>query len=183
MTFSGYEAYIKSIPEDEEIVAHVRWGNIGSKKLYNCHPFRISEQFCMFHNGTIEIKRPMKEMSDTFSFAHNIIAPILERRPEVFLEEAFRKMIEEAIGTNNKLIIMRNDGKIVIFNEKQGQMYKGLWISNGRSLYGQHFDTGTPVGNFSYTPNQHPNRPTTPNQTHRNPTPEVDWNGAEGYYG
>jgi len=181
MIFDDFIKHIKSIPIEQEIVVHTRWGNIGSKKLYNCHPFRISEDFCMFHNGSITIDRPMKEMSDTYSFAHNIIAPLLKRRPEIFLEDSFRKIVEEAIGVNNKLVMMRKDGKIVIFNERQGQMYKGLWVSNGRSLYGSHWGNGQVVS-CTYTPgNTAPNRPTTTNT--QNPIPDTVWDGMEGYYG
>jgi predicted glutamine amidotransferase len=152
MSADAYFKYIKAIPEDEEAVIHNRWGNIGSKELYNCHPFRINEDFCLFHNGTIQIYRPLGEMSDTYSFAFNIIAPMIERNPEIYETDEFRLIVEEVIGMQNKLVMMRKDGKIVIFNKKQGTDHKGLWLSNNRSLYGPHWNNAT---TYSYKPPQH----------------------------
>lgn len=116
---------------NQAAVIHFRWATHGNTDDKNCHPFEICEgQFAVVHNGVIDIDRSNdKQMSDTFHFSDLVLTPVLQKME--FDNPAVKYLIEEAIGSFNKLVLLRKDGKHVIYNEKKGEWHKGAWFSNG----------------------------------------------------
>jgi predicted glutamine amidotransferase len=149
---------------------HFRIATHGEINEVNCHPFMmLGGQFAMVHNGVLPIDPPKgREESDTEYFA-NGLAPLLDKHP--FRDKFLTQLIEEAIGACNKIVVMRNDGEVWIFNEICGWWHKGAWFSNtsysyvyGSSqnqqdywwkLYGHESDsseTNIQDGEYSFTP-------------------------------
>jgi predicted glutamine amidotransferase len=109
---------------------HFRIATHGETTTENCHPFSLHhDEYAMIHNGIINIDTKFnKDMSDTWHFAELVLTPMLQKLP--FNHPALKYLIETSIGTYNKIVMLRNDGAHVIYNEKQGAWHKGAWFSN-----------------------------------------------------
>lgn len=136
--------------EELEMVIHFRVASPGMAICKDmCHPFysdsgnsfeyKDGEEtkpryyFAFSHNGRLPW-RSTKEESDTHCFVKDIFAPMMERDP-FFLEYEGKALMELAIGTRNKIVIMRYDAEekkidTFILNEKEGNKYEGCWFSN-----------------------------------------------------
>lgn len=107
---------------------HFRIATHGAVNKENCHPFIVADgKFAMVHNGILGVD-VTKDESDSAYFAKNILEPFLAKVP--WEHEPLTKFVNDSIGSGNKVVVMRNDGKSWIFNEKQGDNYKGCWYSN-----------------------------------------------------
>lgn len=114
-------------------VLHYRWATHGNKNLDNCHPFRITKQLYMAHNGVIQIECDNKLMSDTWHFAKRLREIGVDS--DAVKDKEVVTMIEEYIGKSNKLAFLDNKGNISFANENSGLWQDGVWYSNSLSLY------------------------------------------------
>lgn len=110
------------------ILVHFRMATHGSEDHVNCHPFDAGGGWYMGHNGILTIKVIGTE-SDTAAFARTI-RPVLERDSDILRVPAMQEMLEQRIGSANKLAFLRYDGEYVIVNESAGHWEKGVWFSN-----------------------------------------------------
>lgn len=136
----------------KDFVIHFRIATSGKIDLDNCHPFEVTSNTAMVHNGIISCTPGDAELNDTRKFCE-AIAPLLSKEG-VWEHKFFWTMILETIGTYNKLVFMRADGSIKIVGESKGTWKEGVWFSN------MSWDR-TPVvvhsyGNYpkSYSPNK-----------------------------
>ncbi len=119
---------------DAELFIHFRFATHGSISLDNCHPFKILRgRYHVLHNGIIDIPIVDKARSDTWHYAHSVLAPALKSDPSLFSDPAFSNEVARQIGAS-KLVIVRNDGESVIVNRAMGADHDGLWLSNTHSL-------------------------------------------------
>jgi hypothetical protein len=114
--------------EGKPFVAHFRWATHGVKNIDNTHPFEITENLSVAHNGIIKIDCPVKDKSDTWHYVQK-----LKTLPDV-LSEPQLKMIGEEIGKGNKLAFLHSAGDIKIVNEGQGDWEGDIWYSNAYSV-------------------------------------------------
>lgn len=122
--------------ENQRIVVHFRYATHGNKDISNCHPFRISSDLAVVHNGQLfDIKIINKKFSDTWHFAQ-ICKGFYKHNSTFWKNPRFKKQTEHKIGKNNKLVWMDNTGQIEIYNENEGQYLDGIWYSNCRFLFG-----------------------------------------------
>jgi len=126
-----YSAFREFNNARETAIIHFRFATHGVTNAINCHPFSLcGDKYGMIHNGVIDIECTDKALSDTAHFSELVLAPILEAGVE-FDSGALRYLVEEAIGSMNKIVLLRGDGSHVIFNERQGEWKNGSWYSNG----------------------------------------------------
>lgn len=130
-----------------EMIIHFRRASTGMVvNEDNCHPFRFTNKtwkakdgspkyhFSMAHNGRIAIPCD-KGMSDTATFAESILWPILNRDP-LFLDCDYGIwMMEKALGSTNKLVVLRYDTEEkkldhYIIHKAEGNEAFGCWFSN-----------------------------------------------------
>lgn len=118
--------------ETENIVVHFRSGTMGGRTKDNCHPFMISEEVGFVHNGTIhKIDRKQTQYSDTWHFNELILKPLIQSYPTSWAHKAVKFLLEEYIGSTNKLVFMNNEGVVRIYNEEKGTRdHDGCWFSN-----------------------------------------------------
>lgn len=124
-------------------VMHQRFKTHGLADLANCHPYKILSiddndpvDLYMAHNGVISgAKTTDKSMSDTWNFIENYIKPILKINHTLIDSEPFQMMINNFIGSGNKLATLDNSGNILIFHKHIGTVLNGCWLSNTHSIH------------------------------------------------
>ncbi len=128
---SFYTEYLKN--EDRQMLIHFRWATHGHKNEFNCHPWLIQDKdysVSVIHNGVISIEST-DEMSDTGHFVHGWLAPLIKRHSrKLAFDPVFKKIIEEFVGSYNKVAILDSYGRFTIYNENQGAWDGGVWYSN-----------------------------------------------------
>lgn len=111
-----------------DAIVHFRFGTSGTKGIENVHPFLVTPNLYMAHNGVFMIERPNKDMSDTWHFVQKISKiPNIENIVDSL---EFQSILGMAIGKSNKLIFLRKDGKSAIINQSEGHTASECWFSN-----------------------------------------------------
>jgi hypothetical protein len=125
--WSAFEPYHKC-----PAIVHFRLATHGHRDEENCHPFSVSDDLAMIHNGILSIdteQEPTK--SDTWHYVESVLKPIHAQMPEFYADPSLRFMGEQAIE-GSKFIFLRADGDCAIWNEEDGHWTKdGHWYSNG----------------------------------------------------
>lgn len=127
-----YDLDIKSV-EGLPYVLHLRWATHGPKVIANCHPFEVTKDLYMAHNGVldnVEITNPWR--SDSAHFAVKLAEMGLD--PDHIQDDNVRKYLGDLIGYRNKLAFMDSGGRITLINEELGTWDGGVWHSNEISL-------------------------------------------------
>jgi predicted glutamine amidotransferase len=133
------ENFIKAVRKAEEIaqgdmLIHCRIGTSGLKDKNNCHPHIINNSLVMIHNGILDIDVPKKnKVSDTVIFIEKYLKKL---KKDFVKDESIMKLIEFAIGSNNKFAFLNNKGESFICNYKAGIVEGGIWYSNNSYSYG-----------------------------------------------
>lgn len=118
---------------NNHIVVHFRWATHGVNNKENCHPFRVGEDVALVHNGTFKISIKNKNNSDTWHFADKLKKC---GKVDLILNPDFKKEVEEAISKRNKVVFMKSDGTVEIYNEDSGHWLDGCWYSNENFVFG-----------------------------------------------
>ena len=131
----GTEAEIVStyrqIAAGRVCILHFRMKTHGATNADNAHPFPVTPDIVMAHNGILSIGNPAApQMSDTWHLVEYFIRPIAEHSPELLFCPTWGKMLGEMIGNGNKLAFAHRDGRIAVINREEGVTHKGAWLSN-----------------------------------------------------
>lgn len=132
------EQFVKTVRHVEkiaqgDILIHCRIATSGLKDNNNCHPHIINDSLALIHNGILDIRVPFNsKISDTVIF----IDEYLKTLDKNFIaDEKIMKLIEYAIGENNKFAFLNNKGVSAICNKKAGVVEGGIWYSNETYRY------------------------------------------------
>ena len=129
---------VDRIGPDRACTVHLRIATHGGINHANLHPFDFNGgRYALVHNGIIRVPIRNDERSDTWHFTHDIIAPMLKGKPELFESPEFPEIVEHVAGDGNKVVILRDDGAQVTAGWSDGTEYLGLWLSNEYSLPGK----------------------------------------------
>jgi glutamine amidotransferase len=110
---------------------HFRLKTHGERDADNCHPFLVTDETAMIHNGILNIQCSVAPtMSDTWHYANLVLAHTARTNRDFFLCPGISFLGEQAIGTGNKFVFLRADGEWGIWNEKSGHWNDGCWYSN-----------------------------------------------------
>ena len=113
-----------------QALVHFRWATHGSRDVKNCHPFKVTEDLVMIHNGVLDIATTSKpRRSDTWHYVDGVLAPMAQRDPDFFMRPEIVFMGGQAID-GSKFCFLRADGAYQIWNESDGHWAAGVWYSN-----------------------------------------------------
>lgn len=114
-------------------VIHTRWATIGEINTENCHPFCVQRDLYMAHNGTVrDIPITDRDMSDSWHLAQ--LLQQIGYTGENFNDPRYIKCLELIIGTTNKVVLMNNEGRMVLANPILWTLKDGLFYSNTESM-------------------------------------------------
>ena len=117
--------------DGKDCVWHARMQTHGDIDFDNCHPYKVTENIWLAHNGVLSTGNDAdKTRSDTWHFIKNIIAPALTAQPELMTDTVWLEFIGDLIGRGNKFGLMNSEGEIAIVNEHAGVEFVGAWLSN-----------------------------------------------------
>jgi len=140
----GHMVWGKMVADAETIIAdyyqhmagkagmlHFRMATHGPTDRANAHPFLVTPEIVLAHNGVLSSGNPFcAAESDTAHFVKYIVQPIALSNPDLLFTPEWGEMIGDLIGRSNKLTIQHADGRAVIVNSEGGVLHKGAWMSN-----------------------------------------------------
>jgi len=110
------------------MIIHFRIATSGRIDEDNCHPFQVTPDIVMAHNGILDNAEPTSTISDTRVF----IGEVLSDLPEGFLwNYGIQRLISGFIG-DSKLVFLDRYGMYRFVNENLGHWDKhhSNWFSN-----------------------------------------------------
>jgi hypothetical protein len=133
--FKGFYKYAEFLEAylpwaEHQALIHFRWATHGTRGVKNCHPFWVTDETVMIHNGVLDIDTKTKpKRSDTWHYVDGVLAPMAKRDPDFFLRPEIAYMGSQAIS-GSKFCFLRRDGQYGIWNEEDGHWESGVWYSN-----------------------------------------------------
>lgn len=128
-TFDAFREAFDPFKEHQAAV-HFRFATHGEKDTFNCHPFEVTPELALIHNGVLNIKCSLDaKKSDTWHYVEQILKPMAERDRDFYSRDEVRFLGESAIGSN-KFVFLRGDGDYCIWNDDQGHWHQDAWWSN-----------------------------------------------------
>lgn len=128
-----YERAIDRYAQTSPFAVHFRIATHGGVNIDNCHPFRVSEDTTLIHNGIIPVMFESK--SDPRSDTRVFVEDYLPRLPANWMDDDYlMDMVETFIG-GSKLVILSRAGNLdaYIANESHGH-----WSSDEKFWYSNH---------------------------------------------
>lgn len=115
-----------------ECVLHWRMTTHGATDLANCHPFEVAPDgsVAVVHNGVLDVATPRAGLSDTWHFAAHILAPMVAQDRGALFDAERVAVLEQLIGSGNKLVAMNAQGRVSIIGRSRGVIYGRCWYSN-----------------------------------------------------
>ena len=124
-------ALYRDICEGRECIIHYRMRTHGNIDTANCHPYRITDDLWLAHNGILSAGNPINQaLSDTWHMIEYILRPIAERNADLLFTADFQTYLGDLIGTGNKFALCHADGRIAVINREAGVEHFGAWLSN-----------------------------------------------------
>lgn len=134
--FNDFLTEFRQFPQNVQRAVHFRWATHGTLEEKNCHPFPVTPDLYMMHNGVISTCEVDTSFSDTWNFAtHDLGRPEIMDAwgPDAIARQDFREMVEK-ISADSKLLFMDGQGRSMMTFEKDWHQERGCWFSNKHSL-------------------------------------------------
>jgi len=114
-----------------DCIWHARMKTHGDIDLNNCHPYKVTDEIYMAHNGILSAGNdPDEAKSDTWHFINWVLRPALQADPSLLHNQGFQDYIAHMIGASNKFAFMTSSGESVVMNVKSGVNFEKSWLSN-----------------------------------------------------
>lgn len=128
------EAYHQTVTDDVPAILHFRFATHGRVDTQNCHPFAVTNDVVMAHNGIIPNIKTEAGESDTAAFVRTVVRPDLQMSPSIIHQQAWHEKLCKMIG-NSKLGFLTSDGRTLVDGENLGVWNDGIWYSNSGYSY------------------------------------------------
>ncbi len=114
-----------------DCIWHARMKTHGDIDMENCHPYKVTDEIYMAHNGILSAGNdPDEAKSDTWHFINWVLRPALLADPTLLHNHGFQDYIAHMIGSSNKFAFMTAQGDSVVMNVKSGVNFEKSWLSN-----------------------------------------------------
>lgn len=125
---------LESDLREADYVLHLRQRTRGDTGVHNVQPFRVASQTWLMHNGTLHsLPSNVPGRSDSWHLVQHLLRPLAQRRSGVLLDNAFLRLLELAVGPENKLALFDFAAqRFVLINQEYGAELDGLWLSSTR---------------------------------------------------
>lgn len=144
-----FKAYTNANLQSQNKLIHFRIKTSGKINYENCHPFMVTDELAVIHNGVIP-NYGNNKISDTREFISMVLAPIIkENGLEVLTNQTFIKSMEDLIGSS-KLVFLDNKGKSYFINETLGHYNCDVWYSNNSYKKYNIYETYKAPQNYYY---------------------------------
>lgn len=129
----------------KECIIHFRMKTHGDIDYENCHPYHITDNLWLAHNGILSTGNVADiTKSDTWHYIRNYIRPMVEKYGEdALFDPQIQQFLGSHIGTGNKFGIVHSDGRIAVINRGQGVNHFNAWLSNTYAWSTKKFGYGT----------------------------------------
>ena len=130
--FFTYDEFARAFEPfaDRQAAIHFRLATHGTRGGDMCHPFVVTDELAMIHNGILPIDTSDdKDKSDTWHYVEYILKPLAQRDRDFYTDNAIKFMGEAAIS-GSKFVFLRADGDWCIWNDTDGHWRDGIWYSN-----------------------------------------------------
>ncbi|HXG28059.1 MAG TPA: hypothetical protein VNJ47_04335 [Nevskiales bacterium] len=116
-----------------EYALHLRRRTRGDTSEFNAHPFRVTDDIYLMHNGTLGLETATPGRSDTWHLVHRYLRPLEKRWPGLLRDSTLHALLQIALPPENRVVLMLTRAKrLVILNRHHGVEFEGLWLSNAR---------------------------------------------------
>ncbi len=130
-SLQSLQTEINNYDLSQELYVHLRKATKGAIALDNCHPFQVTPDLYLMHNGTIDIEINDNKISDTKSFV-NLISPMLKNYPDLLKDRGWIKLIESFIA-DSRIVFLDRKGNNYFINQHLWYNRRGLYLSNTKS--------------------------------------------------
>jgi hypothetical protein len=133
---------------NRDCIWHARMQTHGDIDMENCHPYRVTDDIWMAHNGILSTGNDADHTkSDTWHFIKNVLRPALTTDPNLMLDPEWIAFMGSIIGGSNKFGLLRADGESCIINQKSGVKFENSWLSNTYAWTPSRFGFQSPQAN------------------------------------
>lgn len=116
---------------NRDCIWHARMQTHGDIDMENCHPYRVTDDIWLAHNGVLSTGNDADQTkSDTWHFIKNVLRPALTSNPDLMQDKEWIAFMGSVIGGSNKFGLLRADGAACIINRKSGVEFEKSWLSN-----------------------------------------------------
>jgi hypothetical protein len=140
-TFEEFLAEYSQVPPECPAAIHFRLATHGLIDEGNCHPFSVSEDVGLIHNGVIP-GFGMEHLSDTRHYAeiylHELFKCFKKGSINFSPDSTFAQILRWTIfktSSENRIILLKNNGDFLICGENRGKWIDDVWYSNNCMLY------------------------------------------------
>lgn len=147
-----YDLYTEHVV-GKDCVIHFRMMTHGDIDYDNCHPYMVTENVWLAHNGILSTGNAADvSKSDTWHYIRDFLRPLVAKYGEgILFDPVMHQYIEEHIGTSNKFGIVHKDGRVAILNRKSGVEHMNAWFSNTYAWSPDKFGYATFRTNYKTT--------------------------------
>lgn len=142
MTFGKFwKAYNDHNINKYQALVHFRLATHGGRDEINTHPFEVTPNLALIHNGIIStLKETDRRMSDTWHFAQ-FMKHIVKGSADAWKDPKIKHEIElEILHPYNKVAFLHADGTFEIYNRNNWVEDKGVLYSNGGFRWGRSYN-------------------------------------------
>lgn len=118
------------------VAMHFRIATIGSRRIENCHPFRVSDGLAVMHNGTMSPLKALTDKENDASDSRIFASEVASKLPKDFLADPALMALVRALVGSDRMLFMDRLGNYSFVNEYgsvaewRGQKRNGVWLSH-----------------------------------------------------
>lgn len=124
LDYRRIHSVLQSVKKSSALI-HFRMATHGRVDFENQHPYKVSDEWSMAHNGVLSGIKCRSNESDTRAYIRENLNPQMD-----FRDKKLIRNIGTHIGSYNKFAFLHKSGEYSIANSDRGHWKNGIWYSN-----------------------------------------------------